>query len=136
MVTVRSVEATRRSYGFATVWKASAMRASPPPDDDRDRLREWAAPAGVSYLYPITFTSPGKRTPETREEDLAISEVESLICSILAAKADLDIAEVAGMRRDRLGERAGVIVAAPELPARAPAKSCSRELRCGSTGRA
>jgi len=99
---------------------------SPPSDDDRAHLRAWAAQAGVSYLYPITFTSPGDRTPEIQAEDLAISEVESLICSILAAKADLDITEVAGMRRERLGERAGVIAAAGDFVAPAPGAPGSR----------
>ncbi len=105
------------------------MSASPLPDDDRDRLREWAARAGVSYLYPITFTSPGDRTPEIQAEDLAISEVESLICSILAAKTNLGITEVAGVRRDRLGERAGVIAAAGDFVAPAPRASGSRACR-------
>ncbi len=102
------------------------MSASPPHDDDRERLREWAARAGVSYLYPITFISPGDRTPEIQAEDLAISEIESLICSILAAKTNRDITELAGMRRERLGERAGVIAAAGDFVSPAPGAPGSR----------
>lgn len=63
-------------------------------------------------IYTIGFASPGPRDAEINAEDLAISEVESFICSVLAAITHRDITELANTRRAMLGQRATAIAAA------------------------
>lgn len=70
------------------------------------------AEGSAPKFHLVAFRTPGRQTPEVRAEDLAISEVESMICSVLTSITGMDVEEVAGMRRDRLRERAGAIAAA------------------------
>lgn len=61
-----------------------------------------------------------------------ISEVESFLCSVLTTVTEMDIEEAAGMRRDRLGERAGAIAAADAAaapPRRSGSRACRRLVR-------
>jgi hypothetical protein len=106
------------------------MPDSKKPHDELDATHGDNAGGDAPKFYPVAFATPGRRTPEIRAEDLAISEVESFICSILTLVTGMDIEEVAGMRRDRLGERAGAVAAA-----RGASPSSSRASGPGACGR-
>jgi CHAT domain-containing protein len=56
-------------------------------------------------IYPVGFVTPGIRTPEIEADDLAASNIESLICSVLAPVTTFDVAAIADLRGTRLGER-------------------------------
>src|SRR5260221_6692500 len=85
-------------------------------------------------FYTVVFATPGRQPPEVKAEDLAISETESSICSVLTLITGMDIEEVAGGRRERLGERASVIAAADA--AAMPTPSTSEPRACGRLVRA